>query len=297
MDSEKKKEDCKCYGNSKCDVKAEESKAAPKKSCCPCPCPVQKCKVTLKTVEKLVEAENKDIELTQLLSGITILDERRPKINIVNPYDATSKSTREEPKKDVDPEYLAYMMKTIENGLSMKSDPIEVYEHLFAKGNLDAPLVALGPTAAMSNENMVVPLSPPTVVNVMDPELEKGARLDTIIPKMNVAVAEASTLGSVDELQVLLGGSALNEQVQSKVDADAREARELMLETREPIQSVAVIRGSTAPNWFPGYNVALPNTGLPAVMTDPEAVLEEAWIHSQPLLLKLEEKSAKLIGL
>lgn len=52
----------------------------------------------------------------------------------------------------MDPVYLAYIMKSIENGLSMKTDPIEVYEHLFSKGNLDAPLVSLGPAAAMSNE-------------------------------------------------------------------------------------------------------------------------------------------------
>lgn len=43
-------------------------------------------------------------------------------------------------------------MRSIENGLSMKTDPIEVYEHLFSKGNLDAPLVELGPTAAISTE-------------------------------------------------------------------------------------------------------------------------------------------------
>lgn len=34
----------------------------------------------------------------------------------------------------------------------MKTDPIEVYEHLFSKGNPDAPLVSLGPTAAISTE-------------------------------------------------------------------------------------------------------------------------------------------------
>lgn len=43
-------------------------------------------------------------------------------------------------------------MKSIESGLSLKSDPIEMYEHLFSKGNEDAPLVALGPTAAISTE-------------------------------------------------------------------------------------------------------------------------------------------------
>lgn len=43
-------------------------------------------------------------------------------------------------------------MRTIENGLSMKTDPIEVYEHLFAKGNVEAPLVGIGPTAAISTE-------------------------------------------------------------------------------------------------------------------------------------------------
>jgi len=55
-------------------------------------------------------------------------------------------------ENNVDPQYLAYIMKSIENGLSMKTDPIQVYEHLFSKGNLDAPLVALGPTAAISTE-------------------------------------------------------------------------------------------------------------------------------------------------
>lgn len=43
-------------------------------------------------------------------------------------------------------------MRSIENGLSMKTDPIEVFEHLFSRGNLDAPLVAVGPTAAISKE-------------------------------------------------------------------------------------------------------------------------------------------------
>jgi len=43
-------------------------------------------------------------------------------------------------------------MRSIENGLSMKTDPIEVYEHLFSKGNPDAPLVSVGPTAAISTE-------------------------------------------------------------------------------------------------------------------------------------------------
>lgn len=138
---------------------------------------------------------------------------------------------------------------------------------------------------------MVVPLSPPTVVDVNDPEMEKGARLDTIIPRINVAVAEASAIDNVDDLRVLLGGSAVDEQTPER-----RGARDLMLEMREPVQSVAVLRGSTAPRWFPGYNVALPNTAHPAVETDPEAVLEEAWFHSQPLSLKLEDKGAKLIG-
>lgn len=124
----------------------------------------------------------------------------------------------------------------------------------------------------------------------MDPEIEKGARLESIIPRINVAVTEVTKIDDLDDLQVLLGGSTLDE----KTSAD--EARDLMLEMREPIQSVAVLRGSTAPNWFPGYNVALPNTVHPAVKTDPEVVLEEAWFHSQPLSLKLEDKGAKLIG-
>lgn len=63
----------------------------PEKPCCPCPCPAEKCKVTLKTVQRLVEAENKDIELSELLSGITILDERKPKKKILSMYDASSK--------------------------------------------------------------------------------------------------------------------------------------------------------------------------------------------------------------
>lgn len=55
-------------------------------------------------------------------------------------------------ENNVDPQYLAYIMKSIENGLSMKTDPIKVYEHLFSKGNLEAPLVGIGPTAAISTE-------------------------------------------------------------------------------------------------------------------------------------------------
>jgi len=55
-------------------------------------------------------------------------------------------------ENNVDPQYLAYIMRSIENGLSMKTDPIKVYEHLFSKGNLEAPLIALGPTAAISTE-------------------------------------------------------------------------------------------------------------------------------------------------
>lgn len=40
-------------------------------------------------------------------------------------------------------------MKSIENGLSMKTDPIEVYEHLFSKGNPNAPLITVGPAVDM----------------------------------------------------------------------------------------------------------------------------------------------------
>ncbi|XP_026814639.1 uncharacterized protein LOC113554800 [Rhopalosiphum maidis] len=286
-------DDCRCYGNLPKPI-AEPSKVTRPTPCCPCPCPAEKCKVTLQTVQKLVEAENKDIELSELLGGITILDERRPKKKIIDMYDATSKENREDPENNVDPQYLAYIMKSIENGLSMKTDPIKVYEHLFSRGNLEAPLVALGPTAAISTEDMVVPLSPPTIVNVKDPEMETGSRLDTIIPRLNLAVAEAAEIDNVDDLQVLLGGSFPDKQTSTADDQEA--PRDMLLETREPYQSAAVLRGSTPPNWFPGYNVALPNTAHPALENDPEAILDEAWFHSQPLSLKLEEKGAKLIG-
>jgi len=122
--------------------------------------------------------------------------------------------------------------------------------------------------------------------------METGSRLDSIIPRLNVAVAEATAIDNVDDLQVLLGGSFPDKQITDDQEAP----RDMLLETREPYQSTAVLRGSTAPNWFPGYNVALPNTAHPALENDPEAVLDEAWFHSQPLSLKLEEKGAKLIG-
>lgn len=140
---------------------------------------------------------------------------------------------------------------------------------------------------------MVVPLSPPTVVDVTDPEMEMGSRLETIIPRLNVAVAEASAIDNVDDLKVLLGGSFPDKQTTNE---DQEAPRDMLLETREPYQSAAVLRGSTPPVWFPGYNVALPNTGHPTLETDPETVLDEAWFHSQPLALKLEDKAAKLIG-
>lgn len=125
--------------------------------------------------------------------------------------------------------------------------------------------------------------------------MEKGARLESIIPKLNVTVAEASTMEFADDLRVLLGGSSLDPQA-SMEDQDEARARDMLLETRAPVESAAVLRGSTPPTWFPGYNVALPDTAHPTVMNDPEAILDEAWFHSQPLSLKLEEKGAKLIG-
>lgn len=139
----------------------------------------------------------------------------------------------------------------------------------------------------------MIPISPPTIVNVNDPDIEKGARLESIIPKLNVTVAEASTVEYPDDLRVLLGGSSVNPQTSDESDAHPRD---MVLETRVPFESAAVLRGSTPPNWFPGYNVALPNTAHPTVMNDPEVVLDEAWFHSQPLSLKLEDKGAKLIG-
>lgn len=87
-------DNCRCYGNPA--KKVAEQKAARPPPCCPCPCPAEKCKVTLQTVQKLVEAENKDIELSEVLGGITILDERTPKKKIIDMYDATSKENREE---------------------------------------------------------------------------------------------------------------------------------------------------------------------------------------------------------
>lgn len=125
--------------------------------------------------------------------------------------------------------------------------------------------------------------------------MEKGARLETINPKLNVIAVEASDMEFTDDLRVLLGGSSLDPQSVLPDEADMLK-RNMMLETRAPVESAAVLRGSTPPNWFPGYNVALPNTAHLTVMNDPEAVLDEAWYHSQPLSLKLEEKGAKLIG-
>lgn len=53
-------------------------------------------------------------------------------------------------------------------------------------------------------QEMVVPLSAPTVVNAMDPDTEKGARLDSIVPRLNVTVADASAIENVDDLQVIV---------------------------------------------------------------------------------------------
>ncbi|XP_050430859.1 uncharacterized protein LOC126839540 [Adelges cooleyi] len=303
MESGKKLEGCGCNksANKSANAQSKPDGPPPKtgcstQPCCPCPCPAEECKVTLKTVRDLVEAENKDVELSELLSGITILDENRPKKKILSMYDAQAKINRVETEHSVDPEYIAFIMKTIEDGFNMKTDPIEMYEHLFSKGNEDAPLVALGPTADISNEDLVVPLSAPAVVDAKDPDYEKGARFSRIIPKLNIAVAEASEIEKVDDIQVLIGGSAQDEKkTDSAADAE-EETRNLKLETRSPIQSAAVLRGSVPPTWFPGYNVALPNTGHPALESDPEAVLEQAWFHSQPLALQLEDKGAKLIG-
>jgi len=87
-------DDCRCYGNpSKTTAEPKVTRPTP---CCPCPCPTEKCKITLQTVQKLVEAENKDIELSELLGGITALDEVRPKKKIIDMYDATSKANRED---------------------------------------------------------------------------------------------------------------------------------------------------------------------------------------------------------
>jgi hypothetical protein len=144
-------------------------------------------------------------------------------------------------------------------------------------------------------QNLVIPISPPTIVNVKDPEMEKGARLESINPKLNVITVEASDMEFTDDLRVLLGGGSLDPQSTLPDEADALK-RNMMLETRAPVESAAVLRGSTPPIWFPGYNVALPNTAHPTVMKDPEVVLDEAWFQSQPLSLKLEEKGAKLIG-
>lgn len=150
-----------------------------------------------------------------------------------------------------------------------------------------------------TRQNMVVPLSAPTVINAMDPEMENGARLDRIVPRLNVAAAEATAgIDGLDDLHVLLGGSrpaATADQYAREDDGGGR-PRDMLLETRAPVQSAAVLRGTTAPAWFPGYNVALPDTALPAVANDPEKVLDEAWLHSQPLSLELDGKSAKLIG-
>lgn len=144
---------------------------------------------------------------------------------------------------------------------------------------------------------MVIPLSAPTVIDVRDPDMERAARIENVISKVEVEAVEAMAIENVDDLKVLLGGTLLDNEDSSNEDNDNKEmARDLMLETRAPFQTSAVLRGSTAPSWFPGYYVALPNTALPAVESDPETILDEAWFQSQPLSLKLEGKGAKLIG-
>jgi len=145
---------------------------------------------------------------------------------------------------------------------------------------------------------MAVPLSAPTVISAKDPDMEQGARLDNILPKPQVYVTKAATLTEVNDLKTLLGGNLMDKHAAKDgyEDMFIETPRNMTLETRAPVQSAAVLRGSTPPSWFPGYNVALPNTGHPAMVTDPESVLDEAWFHSQPLSLQLEDKGAKLIG-
>lgn len=143
---------------------------------------------------------------------------------------------------------------------------------------------------------MVIPLSAPTIINVRDPDMERGARIENVIQKVDMAAAEALAIENVDDLKVLLSGALLDDETSTEDNENKETPRDLMLEGRAPFQSSAVLRGSTAPNWFPGYYVALPNTGHPAVESDPETILDEAWFQSQPLSLNLEEKGAKLIG-
>lgn len=144
---------------------------------------------------------------------------------------------------------------------------------------------------------MVIPLSAPTIIDVMDPEMERGARLENVIPRVDVGMPEASTLEDVDDLKVLIAGTLKDDNDDSMEDNENKETpRDLILEARAPYQSSAVLRGSTPPTWFPGFHVALPDTAHPAVESDPEAILDQAWFHSQPLSLKLEKKGAKLIG-
>lgn len=127
--------------------------------------------------------------------------------------------------------------------------------------------------------------------------MERGARIESVIPRIDVNIAEVSTLDDVDDLKVLIAGTLKDDADDSMEDNQNKETpRDLLLEGLAPYQSMVMLRGSSPPGWFPGFNVALPNTAHPAVESDPEAILEQAWFHSQPLLLKLEDKGAKLIG-
>lgn len=124
---------------------------------------------------------------------------------------------------------------------------------------------------------MVIPLSDPIIIDVMDPDMERGARIESGIPRIDVTLAEVSTLDDVDDLKVLIAGTLKDDADDNLEDNENKETpRALLLEGRTAYQSMVVLRGSSPPNWFPGFDVALPNTAHPAVESDPEAILDQA---------------------
>lgn len=199
--------------------------------------------------------------------------------------------------EDITPEIAAAMVFSEEEGHTMIDAPEKIYDYLYPESPTQ-PLVTIADVTRNlppGYDDIVVPLIPPMQLTSADfPGLEDPAMLDSprviqIGPALNLADEPmiTETKAPTDIAELVTG---LAETMTFEVEDEDEEGEGISEDifnfklpiTMPPHYSKMQMRGSAAPNWFPGYYLALQTKAGVNVFNSHGSILEKVWEDVQP---------------
>ncbi|XP_075227251.1 uncharacterized protein LOC142327756 [Lycorma delicatula] len=198
--------------------------------------------------------------------------------------------------EDITPDIAAAMVYSQEEGKDLKGAPLTMYEYLYPESP-SQPLVSIADVTSnlpTGYDDIVVPLVPPMFLHAADfPGLEDPSMLDSprviqIGPSPNLAEEPGITeTKAPTDIAELVTGLAESGSPAYDLDEDEEEEPEDVFnvhlqQTMPPHYSRMQMRGSAAPNWFPGYYLAFQSRPGVLCHRTHGTVLEQIWQDVQP---------------